>query len=575
MTEVDVLVAGGGLGGVAAALAAAREGCRVLVAEAGDRVGGQVTAQAVSALDEHPLVELPGTTSRSYGAFREGIRAVYRRRYPAVRDVAALNPGGGWVSRLCFEPAVGQQVLEGMLTGSAGSVEVRTRAPVTALRRDGDQLTGARIAGVGEVRATVVLDATPLGDLLPLAEAPWQAGADGRGQGVQACTVPFALEHRPGEDHTIPRPDGYEALRDAQPFTLTLRDEHGRERPFRLFADGPTGLPPFWTYRRIRDGALLDPGGATTDVVLVNWEGNDHAGDGLLRPASGPDRDAVEGARQLSLAFLHWLQTEVPCDDGSGYGYPGLRLVPRATGTPDGLAAVPYVREGRRLVALRSVTEDDLAAATGSARARTQVDAVGIGWYAMDLHRRVADPTRRTRYAPTAPFQVPLAALVTETPSNLVAAGLAVGATQLAAGALRVHHLEWAVGEAAGALAAESVAGHRPPRTLAQDGAGVRAVQRRLVAAGVPLAWYTDLPWGHPAHAGAHLLAVAGVLDGDPVRCGRLEACPDDRAGGQELDGLRTAARRAGLTDPGPAEGRSWGQVCAAAARGTVSGGTS
>lgn len=568
MTDVDVLIAGAGLGGVAAALAAARAGCRVLVTDAGDRVGGQVTAQAVSALDEHPMIEVPGTISRSYRAFREGVRDVYRRRHPQLRDTAALNPGGGWVSGLCFEPTVGQRVLEGMLRTAGDGVAVRLGAGVAAVTRTGDRVTGARVAGVGEVRAAVVLDATPLGELLPLAGAPWQAGADGRGGGTQACTVPFAVEHRPGEDHTIPRPEGYETLRDAQPFTLTLHGDEGEERPFRMFAEGPTGLPAFWTYRRVRDGALLDPSGDDSDVVLVNWEANDYAERSLLGSRPGPDPIAVDGARQLSLAFLHWLQTEVPRDDGSGRGYPGLRLVPEATGTPDGLAATPYVREGRRLVALRSVTASDLGPVPGAVRAPTQPDAVGIGWYAMDLHRRVGDAARGTRYAPTAPFQVPLTALVAATPDNLVAAGAPVGATQLAAGALRVHHLEWAVGEAAGALAAASIGHGRPPAALAQDAGGVLEVQRRLLAGGVPIAWYRDLPSCHPMHPGAHLLAVAGALDADPARRGRLDACPEEPVTEQELEGLRSAARRGGLADPGPRTDRSWGAVCAAAAAG-------
>ena len=65
MTEVeaDVLVVGGGLGGVAAALAAARHGRRVVLTEEYQWLGGQLTSQAVPP-DEHRWVEQFGVTAQ-------------------------------------------------------------------------------------------------------------------------------------------------------------------------------------------------------------------------------------------------------------------------------------------------------------------------------------------------------------------------------------------------------------------------------------------------------------------------------------------------------------------------------
>jgi flavin-dependent dehydrogenase len=56
-TRCDVLVVGGGTGGTAAALAAARAGRRVYLLEETDWIGGQLTSQGVSALDEHEHIE--------------------------------------------------------------------------------------------------------------------------------------------------------------------------------------------------------------------------------------------------------------------------------------------------------------------------------------------------------------------------------------------------------------------------------------------------------------------------------------------------------------------------------------
>src|SRR5207302_7247341 len=73
----DALVAGAGMGGVAASLSLASRGHSVCLTEETDWVGGQATAGGVSALDENRFIEFAGGT-RSYVRFRSGIRDWYR-----------------------------------------------------------------------------------------------------------------------------------------------------------------------------------------------------------------------------------------------------------------------------------------------------------------------------------------------------------------------------------------------------------------------------------------------------------------------------------------------------------------
>ena len=70
----DILVAGGGMGRVAAAWAAARRGHNVCLLEETDWLGGQMTSQGVAALDEHEYMEVFGGT-RSYYELCEAIRS--------------------------------------------------------------------------------------------------------------------------------------------------------------------------------------------------------------------------------------------------------------------------------------------------------------------------------------------------------------------------------------------------------------------------------------------------------------------------------------------------------------------
>src|SRR5947209_14363720 len=114
--HADIVIIGGGCGGCAAAVAAARAGCRVVLTEETDWIGGQLTAQAVPP-DEHPWIESFGCT-RLYRRFRDGVRAYYRRHYPLTAEARAvpyLNPGNGSVSKLCHEPRVALAVLHELL----------------------------------------------------------------------------------------------------------------------------------------------------------------------------------------------------------------------------------------------------------------------------------------------------------------------------------------------------------------------------------------------------------------------------------------------------------------------------
>ena len=85
------------------------------------------------------------------GALRDGIRDVYRRRYPltdAARAGRDLNPGAGWVSKLCHEP----RVAVGGARGDARPVPRRPGgcacwsacAPIAAAA-DGDRVTSVTL----------------------------------------------------------------------------------------------------------------------------------------------------------------------------------------------------------------------------------------------------------------------------------------------------------------------------------------------------------------------------------------------------------------------------------------------
>ncbi|MCX8213461.1 MAG: FAD-dependent oxidoreductase, partial [SAR202 cluster bacterium] len=140
MVECDVLVVGGGMGGVAAAWAAARRGKSVHLLEETDWLGGQITSQGVSALDEHEHIEGFGGT-RTYYALREAIRDHYRSLLSVPEGDGPFNPGSSWVSRLAFEPQVALAVLKRLLAPEveSGRLQVHLRTKATGATVAGDR----------------------------------------------------------------------------------------------------------------------------------------------------------------------------------------------------------------------------------------------------------------------------------------------------------------------------------------------------------------------------------------------------------------------------------------------------
>lgn len=91
----DVVIAGAGMGGCAAAIAALRNGLRVVMTEETDWIGGQLTQQGLSCPDEHYWIESFGAT-QLYRELRTAIREYYVRYYPlteAAKTNKNLNPG--------------------------------------------------------------------------------------------------------------------------------------------------------------------------------------------------------------------------------------------------------------------------------------------------------------------------------------------------------------------------------------------------------------------------------------------------------------------------------------------------
>ena len=107
--ECELLVVGGGLAGAAASYEALLLGKTVCLTEITDWVGGQISSQGTSALDERTTQRAELFFPRGYLDFRDRIEDFYDE----------LNPGDCWVSSSCFLPKDAHEILAEQLQDAA------------------------------------------------------------------------------------------------------------------------------------------------------------------------------------------------------------------------------------------------------------------------------------------------------------------------------------------------------------------------------------------------------------------------------------------------------------------------
>lgn len=424
--EFDVVVAGGGTTGLTAAVAAARNGCRVLLVEPYGFLGGNATV-------------IPGWLGfHAVG----GERVVGGIPWELVQRLQAE----GAATRFELDPICGSVVGVDPNWWKIFAAEWVEEEGVTV--RLHSRVTAASVAA-GKVRVTldcrgvletvaarVLLDCTDTGEAARLAGAQLTKGraTDGR---VQVASWAFTvgqvdvpaliayLQAHPGDARPFPEcdlGDWFERLPEREVFVLGA---------FRSLVERAVqdGLP---LTRENVPGIVLPRRGEFFTVASRVEEVD--PGD----PASFSHGE-LEGARQAR----HWfrfLRDYVP-------GFRDCRL-----------AATPHqigLRETNHLVGDYLLTGDDLLAG------RVFSDAIASGAYHLDIHSP-DHPGLETARPPR--YQIPYRSLLPAGVEQVLVAGRCISATHEAQASTRVIPISMAIGQAAGTAAALAVAANVPPR---------------------------------------------------------------------------------------------------------------
>jgi hypothetical protein len=500
---VEVLVWGGGTGGVAAAVQAARTGASTLLLTPGNWLGGMVSTAGVCCPDGNELT--PWQTGL-WGAF--------------LRRLEQSEPEGldhNWVSCFGYRPTTAESILQGWVRAEP-RLQWWPGCRLLDVERQGSKIAAVivEVAGVQRrVACCVAIDGSDRGDLLPLAQASYRFGWEAQ----ETWNEPSAPSQQRLETDAFFRQQPVQS-----PTWVVMAQLQGD--PSSALERAPALSPPFeqatarfGLERTITYGRL--PGG----LVMLNWPlaGNDwHTG--LER---GFGEDAAAEAELYGEMQRHSLRFAQALEEASG-GW--LRLgegFPAATGSPaPWLAAMPYWREGRRMLGRATVIEQHLlpsgpggSVAPLPLNVRGELQSIAVGNYANDHHYPGDDwplAAKSCRWGGRwsgTPFCVPYGALVSVDIDNLLAADKAFSTSHMANGATRLQPLILNVGQAAGAAAALAVRSGLTPAELP-----VRELQDILI--GDPVAPSAVAPlWDTPWHHHDWQERQRAVLDG-PARLG-------------------------------------------------------
>ena len=455
---VEVVVWGGGTGGVAAALQAARSGAQTLLLTPSPWLGGMVSAAGVCCPDGN---ELSPWQTGLWGAL--------------LRALALETPGGldhNWVSCFGYLPSTAEGILRRWCQEEP-LLEWWPQTRLEAVVRRGERITGLAVQWGGEpwnVQPTIVVDGSDRGDLYPLGDVPHRLGWEAR----EIWGEPSAPLQRDLQSQTFFKNQPVQS-----PTWVVMAQLREEESLLQRSGDLPSGLQPvqpfteatarFGLQRTLTYGRL--PGG----VVMLNWplSGNDWHED--LARAFDPATSAGEVRADLaadmqghSRAFAQALITisQGGLAPASVFPGPAEAAAGALTGSHD-LALMPYWREGRRLLAMDTVIEQHLLPQGENATIATlpfdasgQTTAIAVGNYANDHHYPGDDwplAPKSCRWGGRwtgTPFTIPYGALVSRGVGNLLAADKAIGVSHMANGATRLQPLVLNVGQAAGLAAA-------------------------------------------------------------------------------------------------------------------------
>lgn len=493
--DYDVIIAGGGTGGFAAAVQAARQGCDVLLLEETDWLGGQMSAAGVGTMDE-------GTPRiREYGIYKE-----------FCDRAADYYAGLGLVNNVCYfktecisvEPFVGQKIIYDMIDdvndNYEGHIDVKLISKVVSVKKDGNKVVGATVeSGLEDKVRTdytchILVDATEYGDVIPLTGARYLVAKHFSdsidvNSNVQHFTWTAIVkeydEGVPEELRLNVKPRNYGKYLWKYRWINNYADDLHN-----VYAN-PTSWNSIAQYRGMPDSHRPGVQDHTVKTELNVAQNDVHV---TVKDCVDPDARLQKDIemRLKTLGLLYYMQNELglnwSVDPAEGYDTPYNHYITDKMIEADSTLApfrnilihfpvMPYVRESNRIIGQHILISTEISRVSGP---EAFEDALALCDYPEDLHGSskkedmdlLVDPTGK--YGTTmanwdercGEFQVPFRSFIPEEVDGFLVAEKNISQSRLVNGATRLQPSTMNVGQATGNIAALAVKYGVQPREI-------------------------------------------------------------------------------------------------------------
>lgn len=404
--DVDVLVVGGGMTGVAAALSAARLGARTMIIEQFNCLGGVATSGGHNELS-------------TYNAWASSTRVLGGIPYELGLEVQHNEDGVMQDGELFFDTEAMKITLD-RLMAKAGVEVLYYTLFADALIED-RKVWGVIVqnkSGRQAIRARQVVDCTGDADVAAQAGAPFHQGREPDGL-CQPTTLMFTIR---GVDW--PR---------VQAWWTDWKMEH--------------------VWKKAQEDGIME----TFQSVIMGFIHTDLTPDQVSINMTHMVRVDTTDARALSAATVEGRRQAHHLVEVFRKVVPGMENCYLISTAPS-----LGTRESRRIAGEVTLTEQDLL------NRRAWEDPVCYGSFFIDIHNPAGPGMSEQTLNPEKGFhyQIPYRVLVPQKIENLLVAGRCISVTHEALGSTRVMLTCMALGEAAGTAAALSIQQDVPPRIL-------------------------------------------------------------------------------------------------------------
>lgn len=481
--RVDVVVLGGTPGGIAAAIAAARLGCQVVLVEEHAHLGG-MAASGLGKSDIENRAMIKGIFKEFIGRVKDHYVARYGAKH---RNTQLCNDG------YYYEPAVAESVCEAMLA-ECPNIKVLRQWRLDAVEKSAQVVTALQLARVDgsatqRLPAHVFIDATYEGDLYAAAGAEYRLGREGRDEfdephaGIvyyDYQTHTFLAGTTGGADTRLPAytyrlcltldptnayqlkgpPHGYDRANYLGYFDDLAA---GRLAGPKHFKPGRGYYPPhFNTMMRTLSVAEI-PNNKVDANINPRPLGFPFAEEncGYVEGDSATRAKICERHRELVLGLVWFLQNDTQIPLAHRQEAKRFHLPLDEFRDNNHFPFQLYVREARRLVGEYTLTEHDISHNGGQRAIRHHHDTIAIGEFPIDSFpcrkRQPQDTLVLEGYlgmldAFTLPYEIPYRIMLPRSLDGVIVP-VAASTTHVAYSSIRMEPTWMALGQAAGVAA--------------------------------------------------------------------------------------------------------------------------